>query len=379
MTRNHDHFSDAKKVQTRIVIVISTMGPGGAERVVSYMSGFWADAGKQVILITLSRETPFYTLSESVEVVGLGVMAESKTVFHGVRRNIGRVKELKAELKKTAPDVVISFMDKTNVLVLLAARGLGVPVIVSERTFPGSYKIGAAWNLLRKYVYPLAFKVVAVTEEMKRALTQKGIANVTVIPNPVLPPRGGSVARLEPRKERILLAAGRLEYLKGFDLLIEAFSKVHESHPEWVVVITGSGELATELCELAGRLGIGDKVELTGTVQNMPAYLQQADVFVLSSRFEGFPNVLVEAMAAGKPVVAADCSSGPAEIIRHNENGLLVGRDDVEELAQQLDLIMGNSALRCRLGANARKITDAYSLRKVMHQWDALVDGAIAG
>ena len=377
MTGTHDRASNANKAQTRIVIVISTMGPGGAERVVSYLSGFWADAGKQVLLVTLSSETPFYTLNESVKVVGLGVMAESKSMVQGVRRNIARVREIKAELKRTAPDVVISFMDKTNILVLLATRGLGVPVIVSERIFPGSYKIGAAWDFLRRRVYRFAFKVVAQTEEVKKALAQKGIANVAVIPNPVLP--SDEVDQLEPRKEKVLLAAGRLEYQKGFDLLLEAFSKVHELHPGWVVVITGSGELAAELRDLAKSLGIGNKVELTGTVRNLPAYLQQADVFVLSSRFEGFPNVLVEAMAAGKPVVAADCSSGPAEIIRHNENGLLVRKENIVELAQQLDLIMDDKVLRQRLGANARKITDVYSLHKVMQQWDTLIDGAVAG
>jgi glycosyltransferase involved in cell wall biosynthesis len=174
------------------------------------------------------------------------------------------------------------------------------------------------------------------------------------------------------------MAAGRLEHLKGFDILIESFYALHQHHPDWVLVIAGSGELKDELERMALERGISDKTRFPGIITDMAGHLQGVDIFVLSSRFEGFPNVLVEAMAAGVAVVSTDCKSGPGEIIQDNENGLLVPTQNSECLSRALDLLMADSELRRRLGDNARKVVATYSLDKVMNQWNQVVHEAIA-
>jgi GalNAc-alpha-(1->4)-GalNAc-alpha-(1->3)-diNAcBac-PP-undecaprenol alpha-1,4-N-acetyl-D-galactosaminyltransferase len=361
----------------KVALVISNMGPGGAERVVSHLSGYWVRKGWQVVLITLSGKPSFYPLSDRVEQVNLDLMSVSRSQWQGAANNVGRIIELRRVIKAQSPDVVISFMDKTNVLVLFATRSLGIPAIVSERTFPGSYKLNPPWKTLIKLSYRFAFRVIAVTEAMKIELERRGTRRVAVIPNPVLPPPD-RVARSAPRNNRVLMAAGRLEHLKGFDILIESFSALHQQHPDWVLVIAGSGELKDELERMVLARGISDKTRFPGTVTDMAGHLQGVDIFVLSSRFEGFPNVLVEAMAAGRAVVATDCKSGPGEIIEDDENGLLVPTQNTACLGRALDLLMADSELRRRLGDNARKVVATYALDKVMHQWNQIVHEAIA-
>lgn len=359
-----------------LALVISTMGPGGAERVASVLSESWASTGNRVRLITFSGEPSFYALHADVDLVNLDLLRPARNRWQGIANNLERVRKLRAEIKRCRPDVVLSFMDKTNVLVLLAVLGLRIPVIVSERTFPGSYDMGSGWSLLRRAVYRCAFKVVAVTAQMKRALADRGITNVVVIPNAA--PR---VAGAAPPADRpkVVMGAGRLEALKGFDVLIRAFAAVHAQFPDWLLVIAGRGELERELAELAQRCGVGGKVRFPGVVPDLPRYLaREVEVFVLSSRFEGFPNVLVEAMAAGKAVVATDCRSGPAEIVVDGDNGLLVPVDDVEGLGRALAAVMGDASLRNRLGRRARRVSDTFSKDKIMGEWTALVDAAIA-
>lgn len=358
----------------RIVLAISSMGPGGAERVVSRLSGYWVEQGREVVILALSNTPSFYELNDRVRLVGLDLMSPSESKWVSVVSNFKRVRAMRKAIMDVRPDVIISFMDKTNILVLLATRALAVPVIVSERTFPGSYDPGIEWEMLRKATYRSASCVVAVTEDMRRALEQRGIRNVEVVPNPAT---ANPVCGVQ-NGSNVVMAAGRLEYLKGFDLLINAFAALQHSHPDWRLVIVGEGELREQLESLAARHGIVDRVRLPGIVGDLTAALPGAEIFVLSSRNEGFPNVLLEAMVAGRAVVAADCRSGPGEMIRHEENGLLVPVDDEGALARALERLMSDPALRRTLGANARKVNETYSLDGVARKWDRIIDEALA-
>lgn len=365
----------------RIGIVISSMGPGGAERVVSRLSADWVGRGRQVSILTLSPEPSFYELDARVEYIALDLMAPSGNKWAGAISNVGRLRVLRKTIRSLKPDVIISFMDKTNILVLLATRGLGIPVIISERTYPGSYRPGVEWEAMRRAAYRFASCVVAVTNDMRTALERRGIRNIEVIPNPVVPIAASGSAIRDGDTERgagIVMAAGRLEHLKGFDLLIESFASLHRAHPGWELVIVGQGELRDELTRQAGACGAAHRIRFPGIVDDLPKALAEVQIFVLCSRNEGFPNVLVEAMAAGKAVVAADCLSGPREIISHGDNGLLVPVEDAGALARALDQLMSDAGLRQRLGESARKVAETYSLDGVMQKWDRIVDEAIA-
>ena len=359
----------------RIYLVISTFAAGGAERVMSVMANYWAEQGEDITLITLSSQSDdWYKLHPRVKRVGLGVVSISTHIGQAIRHNIRRVICLRQALRRAHPDVVISFLDTTNVLTLMASWGLGIPVIVSERNVPHQRSIGTAWNGLRSLLYRHADAVVVQSCAIREwALRLQGIKAIYVIPNPVNPICNGSEQVLSRHgSSHTIVAMGRLVRVKGFDLLIEAFGRCATKHADWSLVILGEGPERARLQTFAADLGIADRVSLAGQVQEPATILNGADLFVLSSRSEGFPNALLEAMACQLPVVSTDCG-GPRDIIRDGVDGILVPPDDVTALADAMDRLMANPDERRRLGAGALEVIERFSMEKVMTMWDEAV------
>jgi glycosyltransferase involved in cell wall biosynthesis len=176
-----------------------------------------------------------------------------------------------------------------------------------------------------------------------------------------------------------MLAIGRLTEQKGFDVLIHAFSELFPRYPDWRLTILGDGPLRPDLERLRDNLGLVGLVEFPGEVKHIHQYLQYVDVFVLSSRYEGFPNSLCEAMACGLAVVATDCQSGPGEIIEDGINGLLAVPNDVHSLASCMDRLMSNEVERKRLGNNASRITERFEPGKILEMWESLVKEVVQG
>jgi glycosyltransferase involved in cell wall biosynthesis len=170
-----------------------------------------------------------------------------------------------------------------------------------------------------------------------------------------------------------ILAMGRLDEHKGYDLLIRAFASAKTSQAGWKLVILGEGPERSSLEDLASRLGIRDDVNMPGVVNEPVEWLRKAGFFVHPSRYEGFPNALLEAMACGCAVIATDCPSGPAEIIRNDENGFLVPKDDVNSLSAAMLCLMKNKILCQRLGTQALQVKTTFSQSSIMVQWDALI------
>jgi glycosyltransferase involved in cell wall biosynthesis len=363
----------------RLTLVISSLYSGGAERVMSVMANYWAAKGWNVTLLTLDDglEPPFYDLDSKIRFIPLGIAGDSPNLIVGLWNNLKRVYVLRRAIYNSQPKVVLSFLDKTNVLTLLAARMLGVPVVVSERIDPEMYSIGNAWNKLRRWTYPIAERVVVQTERARAYFPRKVQTDIKIIPNPIvsLPQEKTSSNKL-PTKSSII-AIGRFDRQKGFDLLLQAFARLKDQHPKWNLTILGEGPLRAELESLRHELGLTDRVHLPGLVQNPYELLNQANLFVLSSRFEGFPNSLCEAMASGLPVIATDCPSGPREIIRDGVDGLLIPPEDVEALAKAMDRLMSDEPERKRLASRAVEITERFGLEKVMGMWEELVKALV--
>jgi glycosyltransferase involved in cell wall biosynthesis len=359
----------------KILLVISSLGGGGAERVMSALANAWADAGVQVGLLTLAtaREDA-YPLSPKVKRIVLNAMWESRSLWESMASTLRRCLMIRRAMREFGPDAVLSFMDKTNVITIMAIIGSGIPIVVSEHINPCRRDMGRVFNRLRRWVYPLARRVVVLTKDVAdgwgRRLFSPG--KVTVIPNFV---RDGMPEALpdEARDPGLILAVGRLVPSKGFDALLAAFARSGLAGRGARLVILGEGPQREPLMRQAQMLGIAASVSLPGWAQDVESWMARCAVFVMLSRYEGFPMALLEAMAMGCAAVAADCDSGPREMIRHGHNGLLVPVDDETAAAQALTRLFEDAGLRASLGRAAVEVRERYSREAVMRQWEEVL------
>lgn len=359
----------------RITLVISSLRPGGAERVLSLMASHWAAAGRAVTLLTFSgpAEPPFYALHPDVRRRPLGIEGASGGALRAVANNARRLAALRAAVAASRPEAVVSFIDRANVLTLLATAGLGAPVVVSERVNPRHRALGRSWRALRLLSYPLAARVVGQTQAAVDFFPPPIRRRCAVIPNPAQRPPGAEAPISREPGARTLLAMGRLERQKGFDALLRAFARVAPAHPGWALEIWGEGPLRSELEALRDGLGLAGRARLPGLTTTPGAAMASADLFTLSSRYEGFPNVLAEALACGLPAVSFDCPSGPRELVRDGVDGLLVPAGDEGALAAALARLMDDEGERRQLAARAPEVLERYGIKKVMELWDALL------
>jgi GalNAc-alpha-(1->4)-GalNAc-alpha-(1->3)-diNAcBac-PP-undecaprenol alpha-1,4-N-acetyl-D-galactosaminyltransferase len=356
---------------TRITLIIHALGCGGAERVLSIMANYWAERAWHVTLITLAgpEEKPFFPLNARVSWSPLGLAQNSKGLFSAIKSNIDRVFALRRAIAASSPDVVVSFLDTVNVLTLFSCIGFPVPVIVSERTNPGARSIGFFWNLLRRLTYPRARAVVVQTLVAQQYFTPRVQERCQVIPNPVIKTASRCLRRAPTAKK--IVGVGRLVDHKGFDLLLRAFGQIRSSFPDWQLVIWGEGIERPALERLARDFGIERQVSFPGQTTDVYERIREAELFVLSSRLEGFPNALCEAMACGVPAISFDLPA-PREIIEHEVSGLLVPAEDCDALAKAMARLMQDESERERFAEQASAIVHRYSLDRIMRDWESL-------
>ena len=353
--------------KSNIAFIVGSLNGGGAERVISEMANYWAKEGKNVSILALKREKPFYSLHPEVQYIELGLAVKSRFFFDGLVHGIYEVKAISKTLKRNNIEVAISFFADINILSVMAARIAHIPVIISERSNPFFVKLSYKWVIARKLFYRLANYLVVQTEAVKPYYKNFGV-KVTNIPNP-LP----GIEVDKTNKEKMILAVGRLEKLKGFELLIEAFKEAGLPY-EWKLKVIGEGKYRDTLIKYRNEAGLNDKVIFPGRIKDMGEVYGKASIFVLSSRYEGFPNALIEAMSAGLPVISFNCKYGPNEIIDHRENGILVDNQNTNMLAKEIHDLVYNENEQVRLGKNASKVKEKYSCRKIMEKWEEVID-----
>lgn len=379
----------------KICIVCPRLCHGGAERVaVSLANGFVA-RGHEVIFFADLYEEQTFVLDESIQLLNLVPQTKNKFKKWG-----GAVRLLRKGLKKDKPDVIIGIMSLCSVVAKLASTGMGIPVVATEHNaFERPEEVRLSFlERFYKFYFCKFYSCLTVLAESDKKLISNKLKNVAVMPNP-LPLESASS---NPSKQRVVLACGRIDnwYCKGFDVLIRAWGRVNgqlkidngklSSNGEpWKLVIAGvwrNPETRTYLDGIAKECGVLDIIEYTGFVEDMQKLYAESSIFVLSSRYEGFGLVLIEAMSQGCACVACDYKGRQREIMSPTptlpegegafeacETGILCEPDDVEALAEAMKKMIEDDEYRESVRAKAIERSKYYSIENTMDRWEALL------
>lgn len=369
----------------RIILFVSSLGFGGAERVATLLSAEWARRGHKVTIVQTytGEEGASIDVSKHVEKVAIGDLFHRRrfVLLDRILKYLSIRSYLSDRLKEGPDIVIVSFLTNVNISVLMATIGLNLNIIVSERTYPPNARIGFLLNAMRRVFYPRASCVVVQTKDCFKWLkdTIPEVRGV-VIPNPVVVPVSRSTPELFPSDfidldaNRMVLAVGRLDSDKQFDYLIEAFSLLNAREVgACVLVIVGEGPLRSYLENLASEYKIQDRVQFVGKVGNISDWYNAADLFVSTSRLEGYPNGLLEAMAHGLCACCLDCKTGPSDLILHEVNGVLLPQDSSTKVfSTWIGRLMSDDSLRGRYASQAKQVATKHSVSRISKSWEEL-------
>jgi GalNAc-alpha-(1->4)-GalNAc-alpha-(1->3)-diNAcBac-PP-undecaprenol alpha-1,4-N-acetyl-D-galactosaminyltransferase len=347
---------------TRILLVIPTLTAGGAERILSQLANHWAAEGYEISFALLGGGESFYPLDAEIKIHDMS---------HQRVKNVSKILSLpatffslRALVKRTEPDVILSFLERFNMFTLSATKGLNVPICVADRNDP-TRGLPPHLYWLKKKTYSWSSAVVVQT------MIAKGIL-VDLLPQDhkleVIPNFIRDVAEYSNvERENLIVNVGRLCEQKNQASLIRSFAKL--KNKKWRLCILGEGPKRADLEALAATLGVADRLQMPGAVKNVDEYLARASIFAFSSKFEGFPNALCEAMASGLACVSTNCNTGPAEVIQDEVNGYLVPVKGVSEMTQRLDALSESLELRSKVGRNAKKIKERLAIGSIANEW----------
>ncbi len=355
----------------RVLLFIASLSGGGAERVMSQIANGLAESGIEVHLSTWSgaQSPDFYPLDPRVTRHELGSLSPSSGRLLRLTRGLSVVMSMRHQIKALRPDAVLSFIDRTNIMAAIAAVGLNTRLVVSERVDPqANDTLPMGWRLVRPWAYRLCNLLVVQTTRVADWVANEWRIQASVVPNVLR-------AMPLPSQERmpLIVSVGRLVSQKGFDLSIEAFARLAPRYPSWRYVILGDGPLRPSLEALGQRFGLSEQLEFKGVVSDVDFWLERASICMQPSRFEGFPNAVMEAMAMGTATISSDCPSGPRDLITDAVDGLLVPVDSVDALESALERLLGDEALRRTIGHSAMSVRERFDRARVLRLWiDAL-------
>lgn len=351
----------------KIAFVIHSLGRGGAEKVVSELSIHWQNKGYDITLVLFVNEIgyPF-----GGKVINLNLPSGNGFIKRGFIL-LKRAWKLRKVYKKENFDFIIAIMESASFPSILADKR----TIASNHCNPDLYFSDIEWKL-SSYVFPKAQQVVCVSKVAMQAFKSRLISSthLLTIYNPIDFKRLNHYAQQSPQIKIIgkyIIAVGRLEQQKRLDRLIQAYSESKLSR-EAKLLILGEGSLRYQLEQQVKDLELVGRVIMPGNIENPHPNIVEAEFLALSSDHEGFPMVLIEALAIGKPVISTNCATGPNEIIQHGQNGLLVPVENTPALRDALDELYFNKALHQHLKANAVNSVAHLSIEAIAAQWEAL-------
>ncbi|MGF7041362.1 glycosyltransferase [Mucilaginibacter lappiensis] len=358
----------------QVFFVIPSLKGGGAERVLIALANHFNQLNCTAVIIALNHGEPAYTIDEGVKVIYM-LERRHSTLLHRIYYMLFTFFKLLNLLLREKPICALSFITSANIWTGIACSITQTPFIVSERTSPKrsvnqlSYLIKRLTALLYKRAAAVVVGAKGVEDCLRENKEFKNLNNVYKITNSV--PSFNPVSPRRVHHRKFILGVGRLEYVKGFDLLITAFNnaKLHDVD----LLIVGDGQERTNLLWQSYNGELKDRVIFTGAQTNLQDYYSQAELFVLPSRNEGYPNALVEAMSFGCPCIAVDCEFGPSEIIINEQNGLLVETGNIYAISNAITRLINDPLLKDSLGKQAMRINDTNNAQQIFKQWENLI------
>ena len=347
----------------KIALVISSLSSGGGERVVATLSQEFAK-NYDVTIILFDSANIDYEYGGKI----LDINCPDKPSFLGKTYNLlKRAYKLKSTFRKQKFDHIFGFMESANYPSILASRNT-IASLHIDYNF-----LNPTERRLVKYIYPLAKAVAPVSDDIASTLVKDvSLDNVARIYNPV-PFEELETLACEPfqHPRKFLVAVGRLTYQKHFDLMIDAFAE-SKAIENCDLIILGEGELRGDLEKQIKTLKLEDRVHLPGRLKNPFKYMKNAEFMLLSSRAEGFPMVLIEALTLGCPAVATDCPTGPREIIQKGVNGFLINTDDKPALIDSIDTLFHDEKMRLTFSKNSQDSVNHLAVKNICKEWITL-------
>lgn len=372
------------KKKKKIAFYIGSLTKAGAQRVIINLTGALLTKGHQVVLVTTAKEEDEYFPPQGAIRI-ISDLTREETGTGRVQNFKKRFAKLRNIWKKEKPDVVISFIGKNNIMAILTAFGLNIPVLVSVRGEPTEEYYSRLLRICARQLFPLAAGIILQTEDSKAFFPAKVVKKAVVLPNPLNPAflkdqgRKGKEEREESHsytvnRKKTIIMVGRIDANKNQKLVIDSFGRLAEDFPDCQLEIWGEGDKRQNLISYVEALGLEGRICLPGATGEVKEKLEAAQIYVLSSNTEGMPNSLMEAMALGLPVISTDCPcGGPKMLIDHGENGLLVPVKDVEAMTEAIRRLLEDEDYAHGLGRKAMEIGEKWSPEEVNRQWEEYI------
>lgn len=375
-SRIRNEFLPTYKI--KLLFVIPSLVEGGTERVVTDIITHLDKEKYDISLALFEKKGPY--LSQTAEYVKVyDLRKKSRYSFFKIIFNLGKL------FRRVRPNTVVSFLSYTNIVAIMAKfiSGCRFNLLISIRNYLSLARFDARLRRVRYFLYKFLFNyadyVIAVSEGIKTDLEKTFNIiqrKIKIIYNPVDSEKinilkAEEIKDLRIKEKSFLLTVGRLTKQKGYPYLFRAYSRIHKEIDEKLIIL-GTGEEEEKLKSLANELGIQERVVFLGFQKNPYKFMNIASIFVLSSLWEGFPNVLLEAMECGVPVVSTDCSSGPREIITNGKNGILIPPADERALADAMLTLLKDENLRKKFSKNGKRRAEDFRIEKILPQYEEL-------
>ncbi len=346
----------------KIIFVINSLKIGGAAKMIQFVATNVVDMFDDVTMVSIYDNSSYGTLPGTINRINLSV---KPNLFLPFRISL-IISRLKSVFHKEKPDYICSFVCDVAFFTKVSSLGLRSVIISAERGDPGIYS--RFYQSVIRWTYRKSdycfFQLNRARDYFGKWILNKSF----VIPNPFVAQK--NVIPYYGKRKKTIVSAGRFTWQKGFDTLIKAFAIVHAQHPSYKLTIYGSGPLGKSYLELCSELNIEEFVEFPGYVPNVALSIREDGIFVLSSRFEGIPNVLIEAMSVGIPTVSTDCTPGGAEFLTcHGKRGLLVPVDDIELLAKNICSLIEDDDKYRLLEREGPTVVEELNPMLISQQW----------